>query len=51
MAHFLIARAIDVLRTLHCEMIWCDARVTATGFYQRNGFRFEGEMFVKDGLE
>jgi len=30
--------------------IWCNARDTATGFYQKAGYHFTGEAFVKNGI-
>ena len=30
--------------------IWCNARDTATGFYLKAGYHFNGEAFVKNGI-
>jgi len=31
--------------------IWCNARSTATGFYDKNGFRYSGESFTRNGFD
>jgi GNAT superfamily N-acetyltransferase len=31
--------------------IWCNARITATGFYRKAGFIQTGELFTKNGYE
>ena len=31
--------------------IWCNARSTATGFYDKNGFSHTGQFFSKNGFE
>lgn len=33
------------------EEIWCDARVSALGFYRNNGFKPDDRIFQKSGLE
>lgn len=47
----LLAFAMDNLRGLGAKEIWCDARVSATGFYERNGFALEETVFQKQGLD
>ena len=32
------------------DLVWCDARVTAAGFYERVGFAVVTEPFDKPGL-
>lgn len=33
------------IKSKNGTLIWCNARVTATGFYQNNGFKISGEQF------
>lgn len=33
------------------SQIWCDARVSALGFYRRNGFEIDPIVFQKQGLD
>lgn len=32
------------------RLVWCDARVAARAFYERNGFVVEGERFEVEGI-
>ncbi|WP_346621762.1 GNAT family N-acetyltransferase [Blastococcus montanus] len=32
------------------DLVWCDARTSAVGFYERTGSRVVGEEFDKPGL-
>lgn len=50
-ASALFKHAIGHLHSKGFLELWCDARVTASGFYLRNGFRLEGDPFIKQGLE
>ena len=38
------------LRERGCDVVWCDARVTAAGFYERMGFTVVTEEFEKPSL-
>lgn len=38
------------LRADGCTALWCDARVTALGFYERLGFAVTGPIFHKSGV-
>lgn len=42
-----IAHIIATLASRGITTFWCDARTSATGFYQRFGMRPEGETFFK----
>lgn len=50
-ASALLSHACDHLRQLGSTQIWCDARVSAVGFYTRNGFQIDGDVFEKHGLD
>ncbi len=34
-----------------CGVIWCDARMSAAGWYERRGMRKFGDMFYKGNIE
>jgi GNAT superfamily N-acetyltransferase len=51
-----IARALIVAARLALErkgatLIWCDARLSAAGFYQKCGFEIGAEVFQKSGID
>jgi len=33
------------------KRLWCNARSTATGFYDKNGFSHTGEFFTRNGFD
>ncbi|MGB0958877.1 MAG: GNAT family N-acetyltransferase [Halocynthiibacter sp.] len=39
-----------VLRGQDINTLWCDARVSATGFYSALGFEIDPEVFLKSGV-
>ena len=41
----LIEYAMEYLQTLNVDLIWCDARIEATGFYQKMGFEKVGDIY------
>jgi GNAT superfamily N-acetyltransferase len=41
----LIAEGVEAARSDGAELIWCNARVTAHGFYEKTGFRTVGAPF------
>lgn len=41
----LVTRGIETARTQHGQRIWCNARSHAIGFYEKLGFRVNGEPF------
>ncbi|VDB99425.1 unnamed protein product [Peniophora sp. CBMAI 1063] len=48
----LLAFAIQHARdNLGAECIWCDARLTAAGWYTRRGLTTFGDLFLKNGAE
>jgi len=47
----IINTAITYLRKLGYIKIWCDARVSATEFYRRNGFAIETQVFQKRDID
>lgn len=46
----LISYIILQLKSLGVRVLWCDARKTAIGFYQRFGMVQQGEEFDKSGV-
>jgi len=50
----LLRHAISHLAALNHNdnplILWCNARTSATGFYQRNGFAIIGDRFIIDGI-
>lgn len=46
----LIAFALDELKAKRADVLWCQARENATGFYTKLGFNTKGEPFPLDGL-
>lgn len=42
--------AIDYARTAGGELVWCNARVAARGFYQRAGFAATGPEFDEPNI-
>ena len=46
----LIAHILNVLEQTNVESFWCDARITAAGFYQKFGMKQQGTKFKKSGL-
>ncbi|MEO9897654.1 MAG: GNAT family N-acetyltransferase [Paracoccaceae bacterium] len=47
----LLTVAMQYLQTQGCTKIWCDARVSASAFYVRNGFQLGTRVFQKSGLD
>jgi len=50
-ASTLLQAAIEDLRHEGCTRIWCDARVSASEFYLRNGFSLDARVFQKRGID
>jgi GNAT superfamily N-acetyltransferase len=46
----LVIQARDRVWELHCDRIWCNARESAFGFYQKLGFVIEGGIFEIEGI-
>lgn len=42
----LVTTVVDRLRTEGVDVLWCNARDSAVGFYARLGFEVEGDGFV-----
>ena len=43
--HLLLKEAIRLLKQLNAEVLWCDARLHATGFYQKAGFSMLPDIY------
>lgn len=46
LGRMLVTAAADRLRSAGVEVLWCNARDTAAGFYSRLGFETRGEGFL-----
>jgi len=46
----LIKTALPVIKRNQCDLLWCNARTTAMGFYESIGFSTESEEFSIDGV-
>ncbi|KAI9065963.1 acyl-CoA N-acyltransferase [Trametes sanguinea] len=48
----LLQHVFDVAaKEMGCSVVWCDARRSAAGWYERRGMRRFGEMFFKGDIE
>ena len=41
----IIEFAIEKLKQMNVELLWCDARLKATGFYNKMGFKTKGDVY------
>ena len=46
----LLQYAIRYAQHKQAEILWCDARKSAIGFYQKFGFEVVGDAFIKSGV-
>ena len=46
----LVKYAVDYIKTAKADYIWCNARSTATAFYQKQGFEIVSEEFEIPGV-
>ena len=45
----ILTKSIDYLKSIHCDLIWCNARIVSIDFYKSLGFQIEGNIFnIKD---
>jgi GNAT superfamily N-acetyltransferase len=42
----IVSAAVDIVCGRGGQLLWCEARVRAIPFYERNGFTAEGEVFL-----
>ncbi len=47
----LLNRVEEYARSENGNMIWCNARVTAIGFYLKAGYSHTGKLFSKNGFD
>ncbi|CDO72270.1 hypothetical protein BN946_scf184970.g122 [Trametes cinnabarina] len=48
----LLQHAFEVAaKEMGCSVIWCDARLSAAGWYERRGMRKVGKIFYKGDIE
>ena len=41
----IIEVSIEKLKNMSIDLLWCDARLEATGFYEKLGFKMKGELY------
>ena len=46
----LLRASMEHLRALGCDRLWCNARIKAVPFYERNGFAIHGGPFEIAGI-
>jgi GNAT superfamily N-acetyltransferase len=47
----LLSFAFPIIKQNFCTLLWCNARVSAIGFYEKVGFKkFNGEVFEIDEI-
>lgn len=46
----MLLRAFSELKSRGCDLLWCNARENAFGFYEKMGFRSIGEPFEIDSI-
>ena len=47
----LLTYMTDFARAEGGKRLWCNARLSATGFYDKNGFSHTGQFFSKNGFD
>lgn len=47
----LLSYITDFAKAEGGKRIWCNARLSATGFYDKNGFYHTGQFFSKNGFD
>jgi predicted GNAT family N-acyltransferase len=41
----IIEASIEKLKHMKIDLLWCDARLEATGFYEKLGFKMKGQIY------
>lgn len=41
----LVTKAIEELKRMNVKLLWCDARLIATGFYEKQDFKIKGQVY------
>ena len=41
----IVNKAIEELQKRNVKLLWCDARLIATGFYEKLGFKIKGDVY------
>ncbi len=47
----LLSRVEEYVQSENGETIWCNARVSAIGFYLKSGYSHTGKLFSKNGFD
>ena len=46
----LLKTAFPLIKQNQCTLLWCNARISAEGFYQKVGFKGQGDVFPIPGI-
>ena len=46
----LLRMAYPIIKQNFCSLLWCNARLSAQGFYEKAGFQTHGEIFEIEGI-
>ena len=46
----LLRMAFPIIKQNFCTLLWCNARISAKGFYEKVGFEPKGEIFEVEGI-
>lgn len=46
----LLKTAFPLIKQNQCTLLWCNARVSAEGFYEKVGFSGHGDIFAMPGI-
>jgi predicted GNAT family N-acyltransferase len=41
----IIEKSIEKLKKMDIDLLWCDARLESTGFYDKLGFKMKGDIY------
>ncbi|MFO7672557.1 MAG: GNAT family N-acetyltransferase [Lutibacter sp.] len=41
----MLQKAVEILKEINCNLLWCNARIAAVDFYVKQGFQTFGEKF------
>ena len=41
----IVEKAVEELKQMGVKLLWCDARLIATGFYEKQNFKIKGQVY------